>query len=529
MICGDPNNDSWKSIPLSQSQFHLKSFLQERGYYHPKFEEKNKNLIINLGKPTYISSLKSVEMITSFSLSKKRKFVGQLLTPKNLTLIEQWSIKQLKAIGFACPVVTSEADSKAGDVLLHLQTGPPQNLVSVDEEEVKGLARGVLRRDDAFKLNRPYNGDLLELTARRTEQEGTILSTHFTTQCTEKGAEVKQKIIPGRPRLLTFSFGANTEQWVVVQGSWKHTRLGKMGSLIDLSFYGSKQIQRLDTSGKWYFRSKPSRWHLKPIISFIHDLETQFQTITLHTGISIATSWDDQSKQIQLQVGPDLNYIYTISGAQPGFSRFVSLQYQFEMQSHYYEYYQNSPRTGYDLKSWGSFNDQILLSTVSAQSFNISGKYLWNLKGYDPPLLVTAVRGGFSTTFTHGEENRDRLPPNYKFYLGGMEDLRGFSRQELPGDKQGALSSFFLSTEVRLASLIPYGFQPFVFTDAGILARKPLKFDTPIYWSPGLGIRWESPIGVIRGTISHGFKVGQSAVGDPSNHWQYYISFGQEF
>src|SRR4051812_41240553 len=41
LICGDPQNDAWNNIPDSQAMFHLKTFLQDRGYYSPKLTRKN--------------------------------------------------------------------------------------------------------------------------------------------------------------------------------------------------------------------------------------------------------------------------------------------------------------------------------------------------------------------------------------------------------------------------------------------------------------------------------------------------------
>jgi outer membrane translocation and assembly module TamA len=64
---------------------------------------------------------------------------------------------------------------------------------------------------------------------------------------------------------------------------------------------------------------------------------------------------------------------------------------------------------------------------------------------------------------------------------------------------------------------------PFVFTDFGVTGNGPASFDLPVYWSPGVGIRWASPVGPIRTTFAQGFT-------DTSpSHFQFYFNFGEEF
>src|SRR5687768_2771293 len=58
-VCGDPNSHfgAWRSVPLSQAQFHLKTFLQNRGYHSSEFESDGKRLRVIVGQPTRIKSI----------------------------------------------------------------------------------------------------------------------------------------------------------------------------------------------------------------------------------------------------------------------------------------------------------------------------------------------------------------------------------------------------------------------------------------------------------------------------------------
>jgi outer membrane protein assembly factor BamA len=81
--------------------------------------------------------------------------------------------------------------------------------------------------------------------------------------------------------------------------------------------------------------------------------------------------------------------------------------------------------------------------------------------------------------------------------------------------------------------VLPYSIQPFIFTDFAMIGEnaKPLVLDEENrYWAPGLGARWESPIGSMRFALGHGFISGPK--GDELDHqeqWQFYFSFGDTF
>ncbi|HEX5033222.1 MAG TPA: BamA/TamA family outer membrane protein, partial [bacterium] len=120
------------------------------------------------------------------------------------------------------------------------------------------------------------------------------------------------------------------------------------------------------------------------------------------------------------------------------------------------------------------------------------------------------------------------LPPNYRYYLGGSSNLRGFEREELPGP-DGALSAAFTSLELRVANWIPYGIQPLAFVDVGILGDQAFRFNAPVYYSPGFGLRYESPIGVFRTTFAWGMKSSEADANPDNTHFQFFFGFGEEF
>lgn len=528
-LCGDPTTPAWKDIPPAQVKFHLGTFLQSRGYFRPEFEDYRDGLLLRPGPMTRVSSWRVEGAPPELDPQRRRRVKNRVLTPKFLNEMEGWVRHQVQAKGYPCPIARSKANVETGEIVVELEAGPRQRIASVEVEAIDGMDEGVLRRFDAFEFGEYFNQDYLLLTADRTEQSGLVQNTYFLADCGSEAAVVNQKTFAGKPRLFRLGVGADTEEYAIFKSSWKHTRLGRKASNFEVSVYASYKRQQLDITSELYFLRPESRWHLLPVLSFSHERESDFHFISGSAGVMAATSHDWQDSGITFQAGPNLTYVDTFRGAQPGLTRFLSLEYEVQWMSHYYEWFQNDPRTGFYLRAIGDFTNKNLLSELTAERFRIDGQYLYNFRNLDPPLLVFGFRAAFMGTFVESTPaNLAKLPPNYKFYLGGSADLRGFGRKELPND-QGALSAAFGSFELRLANLIPFGIQPFVFMDAGILGDQAFHFNLPIYYSPGFGIRYNSPIGIFRTTLAHGFKSGGND-GNPDNtHWQFFISFGEEF
>jgi hypothetical protein len=49
LICGDPSNPGWKTIPDKQATYFIKIFLGSRGYWQPLIETKDGRIEVNAG------------------------------------------------------------------------------------------------------------------------------------------------------------------------------------------------------------------------------------------------------------------------------------------------------------------------------------------------------------------------------------------------------------------------------------------------------------------------------------------------
>jgi translocation and assembly module TamA len=527
-VCGDPEGPAidapWAVIPLSQAQYHLRNFLQERGYHHPRFElnEGRTELRVDLGEKTRVTGVEVVGGLGLVDPHRKRRVLGQPLTPDLLNQLEQWVEQNLKKLGYPCPDLRAEGDPETGKVWVWVKPGPMQFFQDVMQEPIPGVRDQILRRYDAFSPGDLFNGDLLSVTEDRVAASGLVESSRLTPQC---GSGMRQAIVPGAPRLVIGKFGLNTEGLVLGSFLWKSTRVGKGGSSLEFSFDGSARKQSLVSSMNWYFLDQVSRSFLVPKVSLIHRTEVQFETVDTSAQLGWSATQEVGQVGWVYFLGPVWSFYETLQGLGAPLTQFASVAGRAQVKSHDFEFYARNPRSGYQAIFAGELSHQGFFSNLTAQRLRVQGESLWNILHYDPPLWVLGIRWGWSTVVaSRSATGTLELPASFFQYLGGSTDLRGFGRLELSRDSQGgALSSGFLGIESRFSEIMPFHLDPFVFVDLGRLGAEPFSFDSPLYWSPGFGVRWASPVGALRSTLAYGFA------NNVPQHFQFYFSLGEEF
>ncbi len=524
LVCGDPEGpEGWKKIPLNQAQFHLSNFLQDRGYFQPRFVEDGGVLIATLGPQTRVSRWDAPGAPAELKLRRKRKVVGSVLTPKLLDELEGWVKLELQTFGYACPAVKSQADPETGHVTIHVRSGPKMKWIGVREEGIPGVDPWTLRRYDAFRLGDEYDGRWVTVTENRMTALDIVQSVTLSTECTEDGAFLVQRVVPGPPRLLAFRVGVNTEELLLTRLSWRNTRMGTRASWLDVSARASSRIQSLSSTVQWFHLPYSSRRSIRPTIELRRQNERDSETLSASTQLAYGTSWELADVGGDLRSGPTLELFRRVRGVGQPNSRFVGWETRAEIRSHAFEYYAASPRTGFLSTLSLGLASEDLLSSVSAQRLNWTGQFLWNVADYDPPLFVVGVRSRVNATLSPERPGpQTRLPVPYLYFLGGSQDLRGFSRRELP-DLDGALTTAYIGVETRLVATLPADLEPIAFVDMAKYSKTPMRLDSPLFWSPGIGLRWQSPFGTLRTTLAHGYEAATA------RHWQFFLSFGEEF
>jgi translocation and assembly module TamA len=524
LVCGDSlGPEGWIKIPLNQAEFLLRNFLQERGYFAATFQREGDALVVFLGEPTTISSLAARGAPPELDLERRRKTQGALLTPAFLDELEGWAKSELQSFGYACPDVQSEANPETGEVALVLKPGKKMKFVEVREEPIERVEPWTLRRFDAFRTGDEYDGRWVSVTENRITALDILQSVTLSTVCTPEGAVIIQRAVPGPPRLLTFRFGLNTEEYFLTKISWRNTRLGPRASWLDVTGRASFRIQSLTSALNWFHLPYSSRRSIRPTVELKRQSEKDSETLSVIGQLAYGSTWDLADIGGDVRVGPTLELFHRVRGPGEADSRFLALDARAEMKSHSFEYYAASPRTGFTTTLSLGLSDQDLWSSVSAQRINWSGQFLLNVAEFNPPFLVLGVRSRVNTTITQERPGiQTKLPVPYLYFLGGSQDIRGFGRRELP-DTDGALTSAYVGFEARLVATLPAGIEPILFVDTAKYGKRPMNLDSNFFWAPGGGIRWQSPFGTIRFTAAHGFEA------EVPRHWQFFFSFGEEF
>lgn len=523
LVCG---GGTWGAVPESQARYHLNVFLQARGYHSPTFESTPEGLLVKPGERQRASRVEFVGDAHGLSRRKVWTAAGEPLTPDLLDSVEAASVAHLKGEGFPCPAVEAEADPATGVIRAKIDAGKRLSILRVEEDPESTFPKGLFRRYDAFGPGDPFDPTALLLTSERIIREGTLESHYLTTECTEEGVIVRERVIAGPPRIVRLGFGLNTERLFMLRVGWQNTRLGTKASSLDLSAMLSRQEQELRALLAVRPFAPGSRFELRTLVSGKRQDEIPFEEVAGRVQVAPSYHWDAGKVGFRVTAGPTVNLVHTIRGAVPGEKRFVTWDGELGLISHSLELTPKSPIQGVQAAVSVAAAEKATLSPFSATRFGLATRALWNVGGFRPPKFIFGLRAEASTTFLSDPSERGLLTSRFLHYLGGTANLRGFARNEIPGGG-GALSSIYLGAEMRFPSFLPWGLEPLLFFDSGAIGPGSLDLRAPVALSPGGGIRWESPIGTFRVTAARGFFAG--GPGPVSPHFQFYLSYGEEF
>lgn len=530
LVCGDPNSDSWSLIPESQALFHLRGFLQDRGFYNPTSRRDGKTIVFDMGQPSTVSDTVISGAPCALAAWDEQESRGERLTPQMLKSLAARAEEVLGSQGFACPRIETQADPVTGRVSLRVGNPRRQVWAKVEETPMPELAPETLRRYDSFLPGMPYSSEELRLSTQRVMESGVVRSAFFNIRCDGDRAIPAQRIFLGPPRELRLGVGFNTDRGALLRAQWTNLRLGTRASRISTSLETSYMgrdfnSQVASVSGDWYFLEPPSRFLMRPQMTFKHESNNRGETLNGEVSIAPVMRWDGQDIGYYVSLGPSLTGVRTLRGEGRKEAFFLALASEFRMTSHAYELNRLTPERGFELSATGSLHRKGFLADYTAESLRLRFTWLVPSHRYGNRKVIFGFRTGYSTTFVRDAEGGiANLTPNLRHYLGGTTNMRGFSVQEIPGDA-GGLSAFFASLEARSQGHLPFLLQPYAFVDVGMVSSRPLSITDPWFLSPGVGLRWQSPVGVFRTSIAHGVHLSSRTAGA----WRFHLSFGEEF
>lgn len=507
LVCGDKKVDAYKDIPTYQASFYLTGFLQSRGYLQPEFKTENDVLHTYVGKKTYVKKIKvlsDLEKENAFVSSElKRLYRGKLLTTSELNSIEAEAHSIIRQRGYPCSKVISEVNAKSGTVTVQLQRMAFFNFGEVDKEKIPGLRDNALERYYPFYAEEAFNEDLLRLTEKRMTRSEVVQGTYFLENCSEdlKSFSMEQRFIVGPPRTIRFGAGASTEVGPMARIKWSNNRSKSMASLLSASLEGSFRSQSLNLmADSFVWKSSPRRSILSQA-QVTRDSQYDFEQVVYSLKSQVKWTNDIGNHQSVYSLGPGYEtgtYSSSNSSDTKSFATGLILG-SVQFTSHGYELFDIHPEEGdtfgasFDFRhpSMG-FSDPLLkLETTAAK--------LWRLMNSGRGTIVGGVRFNAGTTWVSDDLGLKGLPPAVKFFGGGSDDTRGYLIKTLPkNDGLGALTKVGIKLELRRTYLWKETIEAFTFVDSAYFGDQSWDLQNQLWYSPGIGVRWLSPIGLVQ-------------------------------
>ena len=534
LVCGSgAESEGWDEVPLTQAEFHLKSILQNLGYLEPRFERADTQLLVWLGPRSKIKALKVSDETGVLNPKKKRKAVGEALTTAKLNEIEAWSNIETQSRGYACVVNKLQAQAWDGTVYVDSKLNGRKRFGTLRMTHLGGLDSDVLDRYQPFEEGDWFDIRETQIMTSRLLGDGLFQSAYFVTKCEGDLAELTLQTSVGKPRILRFSIGGSTEELPFFEVTFKNARLDDKASSYTASLRASPREVSLTGSSELYIFPGWNRTFLGPRFRIARETETSWETNTARAGVDIGRNWDLWNVRFNGRWGPTLNYAKTIKGVGPEDVTYPTIEGSLAATSHVYEYLLREQYEGWVFHLNYRGQNKGLGSRLDMNRYRTELKSLWNLGGFSPPAFVLGAR--LETIIVDAKDvnrnqNRDLLPIEDRIFLGGDQNLRGFARNSLDNADLGYLTSVYLGLELRLIEELPYRLQPFLLWDIAQAGNSRFALERPVFISEGLGLRWASPFGTLRGSMAQGRIWNKDTTSRSYKEgWVLFLSFGQEF
>ncbi|HXH76620.1 MAG TPA: BamA/TamA family outer membrane protein [Bacteriovoracaceae bacterium] len=511
MLCGDPAVDAYKNIPPYQAEIFMKGFLQSRGYLQPEFAPVGEVLNVYPRSKTFIRKMRvNIDEDKERKLVEKeiqRQYRKKLMTPKRLDAIEADALTVVRRRGFPCAKIETEAFPDTRSVDLNYKDLNWFPFGKIEKEKIPDLHENALARFYPFRESDAFNEMLLDLTEKRMMRAEVVSGTFFLENCSVDARKfsLSQQFIIGPPRSIRFGAGVNTESGPMFRVKWAHNRFQPMASHLSASFQASLRIQSLNLTADQYLWNHRPRQSLFSQFDLIR--ESQFDYLQTLARLRPHMKWteDKLRRHLIYTLGPTLEAgsFKSEERLEQRSYRTGALEGSISLMSHIYEYFDTHPEDGdtvrfsFDFRQpeFGFPHRLLKLDSTFAKLTRVG---VWRRGN-----LIAGLRVNAATTIVPDSVDLLDLPPSVKFYGGGSDDVRGFLLRTLPkNDGLGALSKLGLKLELRRTYLWKESLEGFVFVDGARFGPEPWDIDPRVWYSPGVGLRWLSPIGMVQTYIA---------------------------
>lgn len=537
LICGDSERGEigtpWAQIPPNEAAYFLKGFLQTRGYHHPEFIQDGLLLFVRVNAVARLKDFKLMGSPDGFNPPRRRLIHGEPLTPSLLNDLDGWALSQMKNDGYACATTQIRADPETGEVVVFLTPNELRRIRSLEEAGDTGLRDGALDRYNAFLMDDIYRDRWVSLTRRRTQDDGFLQTLVLNTRCDEGDAvTLVRDVNLGPSRVVRIGVGGSTAEGARVQAIIRRNRIGTSASSAQASVrlsYLEENNNRQNASAnfRWYYLHGEERYFLRPEITFEHRVSPTIDTRIALLKLLHGWTFETTTGQWDLRAGPDFQYEDQLLPNR----RTIDIGYlelSARWTDHDFEWFTPSPRTGHFIEATLLGAHKGALSEYTTQRLDIQGQKLWQIGKTDPPLFILGTRFNVGSVFAEDNAIQSALPARFLSTLGGERDLRGYSFEAIKRNGTAALSGATVSLEGRFHKVVFRRADVFGFIDSGKLGDRNFDLKEPLFLSPGLGLRWESPFGTLRGYLARAMAVNDETEAY-KDAWRLGITFGEEF
>ena len=177
------------------------------------------------------------------------------------------------------------------------------------------------------------------------------------------------------------------------------------------------------------------------------------------------------------------------------------------------------PRRGWSIAFGARFAPELLVSDTSFSQVTVDGKYIFPAGRRQRVIMRLSLGAMVVNDF-------DQLPPELRFFAGGDRSIRGFDYQALGSTIEKAPDQHLVigGTNLAVGSIeLEHYFLPkwgaAVFVDGGDAWRTG-EFKLNI--GAGVGVRWRSPVGVVR------LDVAKPVKSDLSDSIHFHVNIGPD-
>lgn len=543
LLCGDPTTPAWQDVPPTQAQYFLKTFLQSRGYLQPEIKQDAHGIWVTPGASITFATITIAGSPSSVITDGfKRRFQGEPITPEVLNAAEAWLTTQLDLSGRPCAQVSLTADVATRQLQATIKNRGQATISAINQEPINGLNPKALQRFHSMTAGDPYNAQAVALATRRILASGSVASAFFTKNCQPPDASAPQApslslhqyATVGPPIGVGIGFGANSEDGPLARLSYKNSRRDAMGSQFNTILRASRQKASLTANWLDYYWQDAPRLYSNPYGSIAYTDQTQLASQQATIGLWLGYTWELQAAQLSGKSGPAFHLDRDLSNPEILEHRYLAWETTLSLMDYRFEYYQDAPRAGGHHNLTWTLVPAFATTGFHGNQMTLAGQQLFNIGGFDPPVLVSGWRYGLAALFPDADTNVTALPTRMRQFLGGQKSIRGFAPDSLPSQVFGACRSAYLGWEGRLPLAFAPDWQPLVFWDFASVAASCLESlnGLPVFHSPGLGLRWQSLLGPLRLSIARGYVLkDQDGIGEAAGAGKLvaFFSLGEEF